>query len=90
MRNRPPTRPVPPAAPSVPADAPPLQLRVVTDGEPDVLAYAKLVARILTRDSARTKPSGDANGSADPDHPLAGSESEADGLERTRTPRSDR
>jgi len=51
MRNRPPTRPVPPAAPSTPA--PPLQVRVVADGELDVLAFAKLAARILRREVAR-------------------------------------
>jgi hypothetical protein len=63
MRNRPPTRPVPPRAPSTPAHAPPLQVRVVADGELDVLAFAKLAARILRREVARPRPGRVAEGS---------------------------
>lgn len=65
MRNRPPTRPVPPAAPSTPVHAPPLHVRVVTDGELDVLAFAKLAARILRREVARPRPGCVADGSSD-------------------------
>lgn len=55
MRNRPPTRPVPSGAPSTSAHAPPLQVRVVADGELNVLAFAKLAARILRREVARPR-----------------------------------
>lgn len=63
MRNRPPTRPVPPGAPSTPAHAPPLQVRVVAEGELDVIAYAKLAARLLRREVARPRAGCAADGS---------------------------